>query len=55
MGKRTNDLADRLEHGARALAAFANELSDVEWQLRERSTAQNVTERLPQVYDCSSY
>ena len=34
MSKRTNDLADRLEQGARALAAFANELSDAEWQMR---------------------
>lgn len=34
MSKRTNELADRLEHGARALAAFANELTDAEWQMR---------------------
>lgn len=34
MSKRTNDLADRLELGARALAAFANDLSDAEWQMR---------------------
>jgi hypothetical protein len=30
--KRTNDLADRLEQGARALAAFASGLTDAEWQ-----------------------
>jgi hypothetical protein len=34
MSKRTNALADRLEQGARALAAFASALSDVEWQTR---------------------
>jgi hypothetical protein len=34
MSKRTNDLADRLEQGARALEAFATELSDAEWQSR---------------------
>ena len=34
MSKRTNALADRLEHGARALAAFASELTDAEWQTR---------------------
>lgn len=33
MSKRTNDLADRLERGARELAALADELSDVEWQM----------------------
>ena len=31
---RSDDLADRLERGARALAAFASVLSDVEWQSR---------------------
>jgi len=34
MSKRTNALADRLEQGARALAAFASALTDVEWQTR---------------------
>ena len=34
MSKRTNSLADRLEQGARALAAFASELTDAEWQTR---------------------
>ena len=34
MNKRTNALADRLEQGARALAAFASELPDAEWQIR---------------------
>jgi hypothetical protein len=34
MSKRTNALADRLEHGARALAAFASALTDAEWQTR---------------------
>jgi uncharacterized damage-inducible protein DinB len=33
MSKRTNDLADRLERGARALAEFASELSDAEWEM----------------------
>ena len=32
MGKRANALADRLEQGARALAAYAESLSDAEWQ-----------------------
>src|SRR5262245_11692243 len=32
MSKRTNALADRLEQGASALAAFANALTDAEWQ-----------------------
>jgi len=30
--RRANALADRLEHGARALAAFASTLSEAEWQ-----------------------
>lgn len=34
MIKRTNALADRLEVGARALAAFASMLTDAEWQTR---------------------
>ena len=34
MGKRANALADRLEQGARALAAYAESLSDAEWQQR---------------------
>ena len=34
MSKRTHALADRLEQGARALAAFASELTDAEWQIR---------------------
>ena len=34
MSKRANVLADRLEHGARALAAFASALTDTEWQAR---------------------
>jgi hypothetical protein len=29
-----NALADRLEHGARALIAFASDLTDAEWQTR---------------------
>jgi hypothetical protein len=32
--KRANALADRLEQGARALAAFASILSDTEWRTR---------------------
>lgn len=34
MSQRTNALADRLEQGARALATFANALTDAEWQTR---------------------
>jgi hypothetical protein len=34
MSKRSNALADRLEQGARALASFASELTDAEWQTR---------------------
>ncbi len=34
MSKRTNVLAERLELGARALAAFASELTDEQWQTR---------------------
>ena len=34
MSQRTNALAERLEHGARALAAFASTLTDAEWQAR---------------------
>jgi hypothetical protein len=34
MSQRTNALADRLEHGARALAAFASALTDAEWHTR---------------------
>jgi len=34
MSKRTNALADRLEQGARALAAFASALTETEWQTR---------------------
>ena len=34
MSQRTNALAKTLEEGARALAAFANTLSDEEWQMR---------------------
>jgi len=34
MNKRTTALADRLEQGARALAAFASELTEAEWQIR---------------------
>ena len=33
MSARSNILADRLEQGARALAAFAVSLTDTEWQL----------------------
>jgi DinB superfamily len=32
--QRANALADRLEQGARALAAFANTLTDTEWETR---------------------
>ena len=32
--ERANALADRLEQGARALATFASELTDAEWQTR---------------------
>jgi len=32
--RRARDLADRLEQGARALAAFASELSEAEWNTR---------------------
>ena len=34
MSKRSDALAQRLEQGAAALAAFANTLSDAEWQAR---------------------
>ncbi len=34
MNERTNALADRLEHGARALEAFASTLTDAEWEAR---------------------
>jgi hypothetical protein len=34
MSRRTDALADRLEHGARALAALASGLTDAEWQTR---------------------
>jgi hypothetical protein len=34
MSKRTNAIADRLEQGARALAAFASGLTEAEWQIR---------------------
>jgi hypothetical protein len=34
MTKRTNALAERLEQGARALADFASQLTDAEWQMR---------------------
>jgi len=34
MSKRTNPIADRLEQGARALAAFASGLTEAEWQIR---------------------
>jgi hypothetical protein len=34
MSHRTNALADRLEQGASALAAFASGLTDAEWQTR---------------------
>lgn len=33
MSQRTNALATRLEQGARALATFANALTDAEWQV----------------------
>jgi hypothetical protein len=34
MNERSNALADRLEQGARALATFANSLTDAEWVTR---------------------
>jgi hypothetical protein len=34
MSRRSNALADRLEHGARALATFAGALTETEWQSR---------------------
>jgi hypothetical protein len=34
MNRRTDALADRLVQGARALASFARELTDAEWQTR---------------------
>jgi hypothetical protein len=34
VSQRANALADRLEQGARALATFANALTDVQWQTR---------------------
>lgn len=34
MSKRSNALADRLEQGAHALAAFASALTNAEWQTR---------------------
>ena len=33
MSKRTNSLAERLEQGARALATFADALTDAEWEI----------------------
>src|ERR1700712_2001775 len=33
-GQRANSLAERLEQGARALAMFASELTEAEWQTR---------------------
>ena len=34
IGARANDLAERLEQGARALISFAGSLTDAEWQTR---------------------
>jgi hypothetical protein len=34
MSQRTNALAERLEQGARALATFASELTEAQWQTR---------------------
>jgi hypothetical protein len=34
ISQRANSLAERLEHGARALALAANDLSDAQWQTR---------------------
>ncbi len=34
VGRRSHALADRLEHGARALATFAATLTETEWQTR---------------------
>ena len=34
MSQRTNALAERLDQGARALATFASDLTDAEWQTR---------------------
>ena len=34
VSQRARDLADRLEQGARELAAFASALTDTEWQTR---------------------
>src|SRR4051794_29398056 len=34
MSKRSNALAERLEQGVQALVAFANSLTDAEWQTR---------------------
>jgi Protein of unknown function (DUF664). len=34
MSQRTNALAERLEQGARALASFASELTEAQWQTR---------------------
>src|SRR5437762_45092 len=34
VSRRANALADRLEQGARALASFAGELTDAQWQSR---------------------
>jgi DinB superfamily len=42
MSRRTNDLADRLEQGARALADFASELTDAEWQTRVNGDGRKV-------------
>jgi hypothetical protein len=42
MSKRTNALADRLEQGARALATFASELTDAEWQTRVPSDGRKI-------------
>ena len=42
MSKRTRALADRLERGAKALAAFASELTEAEWQTRIPSDGRKV-------------
>ena len=42
MTKRTNALADRLEHGARALANLASALTEAEWQTRLLSDGRKI-------------
>jgi hypothetical protein len=42
ISQRANALAERLEHGARALALAANALSDAQWQTRVRKDGRKI-------------